>query len=48
MDQDIKLPNINESQFDIPTCDKCQSKQADHAPRMLLLDGSLRQRKRKP
>ena len=44
MNQAITLPNIDESQFDIPTFDKCQSKQADHAPRILLLYGSLRQR----
>ncbi|MBT0587043.1 arsenical resistance protein ArsH [Alteromonas oceanisediminis] len=44
MSQDVTLPNIDEAQFDIPTFDKCQSAQTDHAPRILLLYGSLRKR----
>jgi arsenical resistance protein ArsH len=44
MSQDISLPNIDESQFDIPTFEKFQNKQPDHAPRILLLYGSLRKR----
>ena len=44
MTQDITLPNIDETQFDIPTFEKCQSTQVDHAPRILLLYGSLRKR----
>lgn len=44
MSQDITLPNIDETQFDIPTFEKCQSRQVDHAPRILLLYGSLRKR----
>ena len=44
MTQDITLPNIDETQFDIPTFEKCQSTQDNHAPRILLLYGSLRER----
>ncbi|WP_376712149.1 arsenical resistance protein ArsH [Vibrio ruber] len=44
MSQNITLPNIDESQFEIPTFDQCQSTPADHAPRILLLYGSLRKR----
>ncbi len=44
MTQDITLPNIDETQFDIPTFEKCQSTQDNHAPRILLLYGSLRKR----
>ena len=44
MTQDIPLPNIDETQFDIPTFEKCQSTQDNHAPRILLLYGSLRER----
>lgn len=44
MNQDITLSNIDEIQFDIPTFEKCQSTQVDHAPRILLLYGSLRKR----
>ncbi|MGO4892767.1 arsenical resistance protein ArsH [Flavobacterium sp. W21_SRS_FM6] len=44
MSQVITLPNIDETQFDIPTFDKCQSTPSDHAPRILLLYGSLRKR----
>ena len=44
MTQDITLPNIDETQFDIPTFEKRQSTQVDHAPRILLLYGSLRKR----
>ena len=41
---DTSLPNIDESQLDIPSVEKCQSEAADHAPRILLLYGSLRKR----
>lgn len=41
---DMSLPNIDETQLDIPTFDKCQSADTDHAPRILLLYGSLRKR----
>lgn len=44
MSQDVTLPNIDGSHFDMPTFDKCQSNQVNHAPRMLLLYGSLRKR----
>ena len=44
MTQGITLPNIDETQFDIPTFEKCQSTQDNHAPRILLLYGSLRER----
>ncbi|KUI97711.1 arsenical resistance protein ArsH [Vibrio sp. MEBiC08052] len=44
MRQDITLPNIDEARLDIPTFDKCQSTPTDHAPRILLLYGSLRKR----
>ena len=44
MTQDITLPNIDETQFDIPTFEKGQSPQVAHAPRILLLYGSLRKR----
>ncbi|MDP5132854.1 MAG: arsenical resistance protein ArsH [Paraglaciecola sp.] len=44
MSQVITLANIDETQFDIPTFDKCQSTPSDHAPRILLLYGSLRKR----
>ncbi|WP_420934030.1 arsenical resistance protein ArsH [Alteromonas sp. A081] len=36
--------NIDEAQLDVPTFDKCMSTSADHAPRILLLYGSLRKR----
>ena len=38
------LPNIDESQLDIPSFEKCQGEAAAHAPRILLLYGSLRKR----
>ena len=41
---DNSLPNIDESQLDIPSFEKCQSAAAAHAPRILLLYGSLRKR----
>jgi len=41
---DTSLPNIDESQLDIPSVEKCQSEVAAHAPRILLLYGSLRKR----
>lgn len=41
---DMSLPNIDENELDIPSFDKCQSADADHAPRILLLYGSLRKR----
>ena len=41
---DNSLPNIDESQLDIPSFEKCQSEAAAHAPRILLLYGSLRKR----
>ncbi|TMN39435.1 arsenical resistance protein ArsH [Pseudoalteromonas sp. S2755] len=44
MFQDNTLPNIDKSQFDIPALDKCLSTQKKHAPRILLLYGSLRER----
>ena len=44
MSQNITLLNIDETQFDIPTFEKCQNTQANHAPRILLLYGSLRKR----
>ncbi|WP_218355414.1 arsenical resistance protein ArsH [Alteromonas lipotrueiana] len=44
MSQNTTLPNIDELQLDIPTFDKCQPTQTDHAPRILLLYGSLRKR----
>lgn len=42
--QDFSLPNMSESQFDVPTLEQCQGKSVTHAPRLLLLYGSLRQR----
>ncbi|ASA54494.1 arsenical resistance protein ArsH [Vibrio gazogenes] len=44
MIHDMTLPNIDASQLEIPVFDKCQSTSADHAPRILLLYGSLRKR----
>ena len=44
MSHDITLPNIDELQFAIPTFNENQSTQLDHAPRILLLYGSLRKR----
>ncbi len=44
MVQDVSLPNLDQSQFDTPTFSKCQSTEVDHAPRILLLYGSLRKR----
>ena len=38
------LPHIDESQLDIPSFEKCQGEAAAHAPRILLLYGSLRKR----
>lgn len=43
--EDTSLPNIDASQLDIPSFEKCQSEvAAAHAPRILLLYGSLRKR----
>ncbi|BFT30405.1 arsenical resistance protein ArsH [Alteromonas sp. D210916BOD_24] len=44
MSQDNTLMNIDESQFHIPSFDKCQGTPVEHAPRILLLYGSLRKR----
>lgn len=44
MSEDNTLLNIDEAQLDVPTFDKCMSTSADHAPRILLLYGSLRKR----
>ncbi len=44
MVQDVSIPNLDESQFDTPKFSKCQSAEAGHAPRILLLYGSLRKR----
>ena len=41
---DSSLPNSDESQLDIPSFEKCQHEAATHAPRILLLYGSLRKR----
>ena len=41
---DTSLPNINESQLDSPSFEKCQTEAVAHAPRILLLYGSLRKR----
>lgn len=38
------LPNLDESQLDIPSFEKCVAQGANHAPRILLLYGSLRPR----
>lgn len=44
MVQDVPLPNIDESQFDTLTFNKCKGSEVDHPPRILLLYGSLRKR----
>jgi arsenic resistance protein ArsH len=44
MIHDMTLPNIDASQLEIPVFEKCQSTSTDHAPRILLLYGSLRKR----
>ena len=41
---DNSLPNIDESQLDSPSFEKCQTEAVAHAPRILLLYGSLRKR----
>ena len=41
---DTSLPNIDESQLDSPSFEKCQTEAVAHAPRILLLYGSLRKR----
>lgn len=38
------LPNVDETQFMVPTFSQCQGTSADHPPRILLLYGSLRKR----
>jgi arsenic resistance protein ArsH len=44
MSNEVLLSNIDESQLDTPTFEKCQGSQLEHGPRILLLYGSLRQR----
>lgn len=44
MSKEARLPNINAAQFLTPTCDDLSSPNSTHAPRMLLLYGSLRER----
>lgn len=39
---DTNVPNLNSSEFRIPTREKCQGSTLEHAPRILLLYGSLR------
>lgn len=42
---DSSLPNIDQAQFDTPTIDKVSKEtRSEHAPRILLLYGSLRER----
>ncbi|WP_026375272.1 arsenical resistance protein ArsH [Aestuariibacter salexigens] len=41
---DLSLPNVDSEQLDTPTLEKCQSAPSQHAPRILLLYGSLRER----
>ncbi|WP_067866167.1 arsenical resistance protein ArsH [Neptuniibacter marinus] len=38
------LPNVDDELLDIPSFDKCVSAPSEHAPRVLLLYGSLRER----
>jgi len=38
------LPNIDDTLLDRPSFEKCVGKQSEHAPRILLLYGSLRER----
>ena len=40
----MSLPNIDMSLLDQPTLEKVQAKALDHAPRILLLYGSNRER----
>lgn len=44
MVQDLSLPNIEQSQLQIPAYTDCVGQPAEHAPRILLLYGSLRER----
>jgi arsenic resistance protein ArsH len=41
---DTSLPNLEQSQFKVPTCDDFATKPPAHQPRILLLYGSLRKR----
>lgn len=42
--KDLSLPNLDMSQVNIPTFEKCQPVELAHPPRFLLLHGSLRER----
>ena len=44
MNPETTLPSVDKSQLATPSIDKLQSMLSDHAPRILLLYGSLRQR----
>ncbi|OIN01548.1 arsenic resistance protein ArsH [Idiomarina fontislapidosi] len=44
MSSDVSLPNIDSNLMDKPTLEKCLPQPAEHAPRILLLYGSLRKR----
>tara|TARA_B100000700_G_scaffold160392_1_gene177579 strand:- start:283 stop:999 length:717 start_codon:yes stop_codon:yes gene_type:complete len=44
MSSDVSLPNIDSDLMDKPTLEKCLPQPAEHAPRILLLYGSLRKR----
>ncbi|WP_022945806.1 arsenical resistance protein ArsH [Pseudoalteromonas ruthenica] len=44
MNPETTLPSVDTSQLATPSIDKLQSMLSDHAPRILLLYGSLRQR----
>ncbi|WP_102797826.1 arsenical resistance protein ArsH [Bowmanella denitrificans] len=42
--QDISLPNLDETQFQVPDAQQLQAPLSSHKPRFLLLYGSLRER----
>lgn len=44
MSTEITLPNVDQLQFDVPSFDKQADKALTHAPRILMLYGSLRER----
>ncbi|MER2492869.1 arsenical resistance protein ArsH [Catenovulum sediminis] len=43
-DLDLSLPNVDESQFQVPSLDAMNQQYSQHKPRILLLYGSLRDR----
>ncbi|WP_143872165.1 arsenical resistance protein ArsH [Catenovulum sediminis] len=43
-DIDLSLPNVDESQFQVPSLDAMKQQYSQHKPRILLLYGSLRDR----